>query len=75
MMPMLGASVTGEDGYILLPDGSGGLIDFPETDSANAQFVSYPIYGPDAQDVQTIRRQEEQDIYNIMLPLYGNPPA
>lgn len=71
MMPMLGASVTGEDGYILLPDGSGGLIDFPETDSANAQFVSYPIYGPDAQDVQTIRRQEEQDIYNIMLPLYG----
>lgn len=71
MMPTFGAAVAGEEGYTLLPDGSGTLIYHKTYDDPNAKLYMYPFYGTDVQDIQEITENSEQGYHNLMLPVYG----
>lgn len=71
MMPTFGAAVAGEEGYTLLPDGSGTLIYHKTYDDPNARLYMYPFYGTDVQDIQEIAKNSEQGYHNLMLPVYG----
>ncbi len=71
MMPTFGAAVAGEEGYMLVPDGSGTLIYHKTYDDPNARLYTYPFYGTDVQDIQEIGENEEQGYHNLMLPVYG----
>lgn len=71
IMPTFGAAVGGEDGYILVPDGSGTLIYHKTYDDPNARLYMYPFYGTDVQDITEIEENKEQGYHNLMLPVYG----
>lgn len=71
MMPTLGAAVSGEDGYIMLPDGSGTLINYKDYDDPNAKLYTFPFYGTDQLDISEIQKNEEQGYYGLMLPVCG----
>lgn len=71
VIPAFGAAVSTEDGYVFYPDGSGALIKFSEEDAANALLYNYPLFGTDEQSLETIDKNEEQETYNLMLPVYG----
>ncbi len=71
MMPTFGAAAAGEDGYTLVPDGSGTLIYHKTYDDPNARLYMYPFYGTDVQDIEQISENKEQGYYNLMLPVYG----
>lgn len=70
MLPGFGAALPGEDGYILYPDGSGALVRFEKSKQA-VTLASYPLYGPDVQDLELLQENEEQNTYNMMLPVFG----
>ena len=46
VLPYFGCGVNAEEGYMLVPDGSGALIDF----TAASDPVSFPVYGRDYAD-------------------------
>lgn len=46
LLPYFGAASADEDGYILIPDGSGALIDFGDTKTHNQQWYEF-VYGRD----------------------------
>lgn len=71
MMPTLGAAISGEEGYILLPDGSGTLINYKDYDDPNAKLYTFPFYGTDKLDISEIQTNEEQGYYGLMLPVCG----
>ena len=67
MLPYFCAGNTKDDGYIVVPDGCGALIDF---NSGRQDFASYsqPLYGRDVTvSGDTNTKQEE----NSALPLFG----
>lgn len=71
MMPTFGAAIAGEDGYILLPDGSGTLINYKNYDDPNAKLYTYSFYGTDQLDIGLIQTNAEQGYYGLMLPVCG----
>ena len=71
IMPAFGAALSTEDGYMLVPDGSGTLIHFKGYDLPNTTLQSLPLYGANTQDIELIDQNKEQNIYNVMLPVYG----
>lgn len=71
MMPTFGAAVSGEDGYIMLPDGSGTLINYKNYDDPNAKLYTYSFYGTDQLDINQIQTNAEQGYYGLMLPVCG----
>lgn len=70
VLPGFGAAVPGEDGYILYPDGSGALVRFDSHKQASP-LSTYPLYGPDEQDLELLENNDRQDTYNMMLPVFG----
>ena len=71
MMPTFGAAVSGEKGYILLPDGSGTLVNYKSYDDPNAKLYTFSFYGTDQLDISEIQKNADQGYYGLMLPVYG----
>lgn len=71
LMPIFGAAVSGEEEFLLIPDGSGTLIRHKSYDDPNARLYMYPFYGTDVLDLKKIQENQEQGYHNLMLPVYG----
>ena len=71
LMPFFGAARTDLDGYLLIPDGSGALVRFDNTETKEERVYSYSLYGQSEQDIQALVSRDEQDIKNCMLPVFG----
>ena len=70
-LPMFGAASNKEDGYIFYPDGSGALIDIEKYDLPQSKEYRLPLYGTSEQSIEDLQDQNEQDIKNLMLPVFG----
>ena len=64
----LGAATFNDQGYFMIPDGSGALIEFSESQSAVSPY-NRPVFGPDY-TVREIRRTAS-DLQQIHLPVFG----
>ncbi|MCL2521459.1 MAG: DUF5696 domain-containing protein [Erysipelotrichales bacterium] len=66
-LPYFGAARNGEDGHILIPDGSGALMNFQS--SGFFRNFRKPIYGRDHAFVEFVRREQPQE--SINFPMYA----
>ena len=66
-----GASRADEDGYIFYPDGSGAIMDFKANDESNAKLYQMNVYGSGDVTYKDIDKNEESNIFGILLPVYG----
>lgn len=73
VLPYFGAAQAGEDGYILVPDGPGGLIDFAAERSSVSQGYTNQIYGAEVSnvrpDLRSSKRRPREE--NIPYPVFG----
>lgn len=67
LLPAFDAADDKAEGYILVPDGSGAMIDFNNGKSALMTY-SRSIYGPD-QNATSVRQVEMTE--NVLLPVFG----
>lgn len=67
LLPFLGAGSSTDDGYFLLPDGSGSLLRFNNKKHSYDMYFQ-DIYGADQNYVQDIYRLVQED---ASLPVYG----
>ncbi|MDD3999567.1 MAG: DUF5696 domain-containing protein [Bacilli bacterium] len=67
VLPYFGCATTSDDGYFMVPDGSGVLIDF-NTDRSFALPYSQRVYG---KDLAVFRDVMENETEMLSLPLYG----
>jgi hypothetical protein len=70
LLAFLGATHDGDDGYIIYPDGSGGLMRFDTPHPDEVQKITSTIYGTDASGgligTQTTNYREQ-----VYMPVYG----
>lgn len=71
LLPFFGAAKSGEDGYIFYPDGSGALMNISAYKKPNPLFYSYAVYSEDEPDFNLYDTAYQQDIKQIMLPVFG----
>ena len=71
VMPYFGAARTDEQGYILIPDGSGAIAQFEKTSQKEERIYSYQLYGTAIQNMDELLERDKQDIKNMMLPVFG----
>lgn len=71
MLPSFGATAVGENGYVFYPDGSGALVPIREYAASTPQSYSYPLYGMSTPDFAEYESKKEQNIQNLMLPVFG----
>lgn len=71
MLPTFGATAVGEKGYVFYPDGSGALIPIRAYAAAISQSYTYPFYGMSTPDFSEYESKKEQNIKNLMLPIFG----
>ncbi|MFD0711473.1 DUF5696 domain-containing protein [Paenibacillus sp. GCM10027626] len=73
VLPYFGAARAGEDGYIFVPDGPGGLIHFTADRSSLSQGYVSAIYGSEISnvrsDLNSSKRQTKQEA--IAYPTFG----
>jgi hypothetical protein len=73
VLPFFGAVQAGEDGYLFVPDGPGGLIRFDAERSSTGQGYMHPIYGREVSnarpDLNAARRQTKRE--TIAYPVFG----
>lgn len=67
LLPYLGAGGLTEEGYILLPDGSGSLMEFNNGKYLGDEYA-VPLYGRDASASLQVKYTEEQP---AALPVFG----
>lgn len=67
LMPYFGAATKEDEGYMLVPDGSGALISFNEVNKA-AEVYSQPVYGKDPALTTGRLLESAQD---VRLPIVG----
>ena len=67
LLPYFGASAYGEDGYMLVPDGSGALI-YNNTAKQNADCYLQKIYGEDIAFAKSVKAVVTKQVY---LPVFG----
>ncbi|MCM1131902.1 MAG: DUF5696 domain-containing protein [Ruminococcus flavefaciens] len=68
VMGSFGASSDDEDGYFVIPDGSGALIRFSNNRTADINAYSQSVYGADITAVPVTKGADTEQIY---LPVYG----
>ncbi len=68
IMGSFGAGSDDEDGYFVVPDGSGALIRFNNNRTADTNAYSQMVYGSDITAVPATKSADTQQIY---LPVYG----
>lgn len=73
MMPFFGAVDPSADGYVLIPDGSGAVIDFEtfRTSGQNPIQAAYELYSDESANIYTTQQKQFYDVYNVTLPLFG----
>ncbi|MCD9026178.1 DUF5696 domain-containing protein [Cohnella silvisoli] len=73
VLPYFGAAKPGEDGYILLPDGPGGIIKFNAPHSSLTQGYSNQIYGSEVSNVRPDSRKSSRGSISegITYPVFG----
>ncbi|WP_409345462.1 DUF5696 domain-containing protein [Paenibacillus sp. MBLB4367] len=73
VLPYFGAAQAGEDGYLFVPDGPGGLIRFDKDRAGTGQGYMHPIYGSEVSnvrpDLHAARRQTKRE--TIAYPVFG----
>lgn len=73
VLPYFGAAQAGEEGYILVPDGPGGLIDFAAERSNVSQGYTNQVYGTEVSnvrpDLRSSKRRPREE--NIPYPVFG----
>ena len=67
LLPFMGAADAQDEGYLILPDGSGALIHF-NNGRANAAFYQQDVFGRDA--TLSVRRAATRT-YQLNMPLFG----
>lgn len=67
LLPYFGAGTTADDGFLLVPDGSGAIVDF-SGDRSWASNYSKPVYGGDPASSDYVYSSGSQQIF---MPLYG----
>ena len=67
ILPFFGAGAVGEEGYLLIPDGSGALISFEKT-RAYTKTYEKPVYGENAVLYKNTDQTNEKQ---ILLPVFG----
>lgn len=67
LLPYFGCATTEEDGYAIIPDGSGILLDF-NSPRSYASYYEQRIYGSD-EAVNSLKMKENKQ--KITLPVYG----
>lgn len=67
LLPYFGAGSSDDEGYLLLPDGSGALLRF-NNDKHNYDMYFQDVYGADQNYVQDIYRLSQED---ASLPVFG----
>lgn len=71
VLKYFGAGFSGdEDGYILLPDGSGALVGYTGSSSRSSTKLTLKLYGADFTDAETATYTPRQT--EARLPIYGN---
>jgi len=68
LMEAFGAASSAEDGYFVIPDGSGALVRFNNGRTSELTAYKQPVYGRDVTAVPQVRGAYTQQIY---LPVYG----
>lgn len=68
LLPFFGAGVSGDDGYVFLPDGSGAVIDFNNDGSKKNQLTTGKLYGPDAAETNADRGSQKLE---FRYPVFG----
>lgn len=68
LMEAFGAASTEEEGYFVIPDGSGALIRFNNGRTSETNAYKQPVYGSDITAVPQVRGAYTEQIY---LPVYG----
>jgi hypothetical protein len=69
LLPYFGAAAAGEDGYIFLPDGPGGLLKFDVEHSDISQGYLHQVYGLEPTNMNNFTRSERRE--NITYPVFG----
>ncbi len=67
LMPYFGAAKTDQDGYLLIPDGSGTVMKFSNEQSVSS-VTKYSVYGTDAMENKEFK---EADVRSLNLPMYA----
>ena len=67
LLPFMGAAGSDDEGYLIIPDGSGALIHF-NTGRTGAAIYQQDVYGRD--DALTIRKAATTT-YDVNMPLFG----
>lgn len=67
VLPYFNAGTKEDEGYILLPDGSGSLLYF-NNGHTTANEYNVPLYGS---DISSANVMKTQDVYSAKLPVYG----
>jgi hypothetical protein len=70
LLPYFGAAKAGDDGYILVPDGPGGLIRFDVKHSDVSRGYFHQVYGEEVTNLQNFR-QDETRRETIAYPVFG----
>lgn len=68
VMSSFGAASDEEDGYFIIPDGSGALVRFNNNKTTDSNAYSQSVYGRDITAVPTNKGAVTEQIY---LPMYG----
>ncbi len=68
LFPFMGAGLTGEEGYMLLPDGSGSIVPFNNDGSMSTLLTSGRTYGPDAAESISDRGSLQNE---FRYPVFG----
>lgn len=71
LMPYFGAARTDLDGYLVIPDGCGALVQFNGMEAKEERVYTYSLYGQSEQDMNVLLSRDDQDIKNMMLPVFG----
>ncbi len=70
VLPVFGAVRSGEDGYILFPDGSGAIYEIPDK-ATSQKLTTMDVYSSTNLDLDALESNRQQGINNIMLPVFG----
>ncbi len=68
LMETFGAASSEEEGYFVIPDGSGAIVRFNNGRTSEINAYKQPVYGRDITAVPQVRGAYTQQIY---LPVYG----
>ena len=71
LMPCFAAARTDKNGYLFIPDGPGALVMFNNNAPKEERIYSYSLYGQESQNLDNLLKRDEQDIKNMMLPVFG----